>query len=349
MKCSLSFLFSFLSVLFLSAQDNQPAIDSALAARITVSGFCLCRTTVAGLEQLDKHLAEVPVEEMDLGKRCMVRNNDYINGKGYYSAAYPGMIFQQDQGTEYISKIRLTKGFRGKLPDGCFVDLDHLRLRDVFGMYPGLKDKWGSRDCSDFWSFSKDTIVFYVRIDSTKKPQYPIDEAYYLDRPVEGIDLVISCYSILHPDNQTSLFNPDQPAYFLDSIRTNAGFLTASGITPSEIAFINVLKGADAVERAGKAGANGVVDIITKKYAREHYWEYFTSKSADYRNKVPDLKTEADVVYILNGKVLEKDRESKLFAIHDDNFTGLEVTSRESLEKTYHIYGKAVGVIIKTK
>lgn len=83
------------------------------------------------------------------------------------------MIFQKDQGADYISKIRLTGGFRGKLPNGSIVDLGNLRLKDVFTMYPSLKDKWGSRDCSGFWSFSNDTIAFYVRVDTAKKPKYP--------------------------------------------------------------------------------------------------------------------------------------------------------------------------------
>lgn len=345
-------LFLFLSLIlanYANAQEAQTPIDSALAAQITVSGFCLCHTTVADLKHLDKNLEEVSVEEMDLGKRCLGSDSRFVNGKGYYSGSFPGMIFQKDPDNDYISKIRLTRGFRGKLPNGATVDMENLRLKDVLAMYPSFEDQWHSRGCSDFWSFSNDTISFYVRIDTTKKPQFPIDEAYYLSRPVDGIELAISCYDVTNPGDSVSLFPPGEPAFFLDSIRTNSGFLKESGITPTEIAFINVFKGPDAIARAGKDGANGVVDIITKSFAREHYWSYFKSKSADYSKRVPDLGTEAEVVYILNGKIIEKDKESPLFAINDSNFIRLEMIDGNTLEKKYSIVGKSIGVVIKTR
>jgi len=143
------------------------------------------------------------------------------------------------------------------------------------------------------------------------------------------------------------LFPPDEPAFFLDSIRTNSGFLKSSGIGPADIAFITVTKGSAAIARLGKDGAQGVVDIITKSFARQHYWEYFKSKSADYSNKVPDMKTEAEVIYVLNDKVIDKDQESSLFNIDDDNFIGLQVVGGDFLEKTYKIHDRRIGVIIK--
>lgn len=349
MKFAIPLLLSVFSANFLKAQDNQAGIDSALAAKITVSGFCLCHTTVGDLKHLDKNLAEVPVEEMDLGKRCISTDGRYINGKGYYSDSIPGIIFQKEDGSDYISKIRLTRGFRGKLPNGAFVDLRNMKLKDVFNLYPGFRDRWGSRDCSDFYSFSNDTIAFYVRVDSTKKPQYPVDEAYYLDRSVEGIDLVISCYGVFNAGNKFSLFPPDEPAYFLDSVRTNSGFLKASGISPAEIAFINVTKGPNAIARAGKEGANGVVDIITKSFARQQYWDYFKSRSDEYRNQISDLRTEAEVVYVLNDTALDKDQEATLFAINNNNFISLKVIGGDLLEKEYKIHGKSIGVVIKAK
>lgn len=349
MRFTIIILLSIFFADSLKAQDNKAAMDSALAAKITISGFSLCQTTVGDLRRLDKNLAEVPVEEMDLGKRCIANDGRFVNGRGYYSDSFPGMIFQKDQDADYISKIRLTRGFRGKLPNGSTIVLQDLRLKDVFTMYPGLKDKWGSRDCSDFWSFSNDTIAFYVRVDTTKKPMYPVDEAYYLDRPVDGIDVVMSCYGVFNPGDTVSLFPPDEPAFFLDSIRTNSGFLKSSGIGPADIAFITVTKGSAAIARLGKDGANGVVDIITKSFARQHYWEYFKSKSADYGNKVPDMKTEAEVIYVLNDKVIDKDQESSLFNIDDDNFIGLQVVGGDFLEKTYKIHDRRIGVIIKAR
>lgn len=346
MKFAISLTLSIFSIYSIKAQDNQATIDSALAAKITVAGFCLCHTTVADLKKMDANLAEVTVEEMDLGKKCIGQDSRYINGKGYSSEMYPGMIFQKSQDDDYISKIRLTKDFKGNLPDATPVQMDNLLLKDIIKRYPELDGKWGSRDCSDFWNFSNDTISFYVKIDPTKQPQFPIDEAYYLNKPIAGIDIMISCYSIYHRSKSNILFPPNEPLYFVDSIRVNSGVL--KNFQPTEIAYVSVYKDSNAIRIAGNDAVNGAIYIITKSFARQHYWGYFQSKSADYRNEVPDLKTEADVIYILNDKILEKDYEGTLFTINNDNFIELTVVGSKFLKKTYNILGKSIGVVIKT-
>jgi hypothetical protein len=172
----------FLALLTISLNTFcQNEIDSTLAKKITISGFCLCKSTLSDLQNLSNDFRLVDVEEMDLEKRCAgVDDSRYENGKGYYSKKYPGMIFQKDQDEDYISKIRLTKDFVGKLPDGTSINMKALLLKDFFKIYPKLDSTWSSRDCSDYWNFSNDTVSFYVKIDTTKKPQFPIDEAYYL-------------------------------------------------------------------------------------------------------------------------------------------------------------------------
>lgn len=336
----------FFSPALRSQVGSQP-IDSTLAAKITVSGFCLCRTTFGDLQRTDSNLAEVDVEEMDLGKRCSgIQDSRYINGKGYYSRSFPGMIFQKDD-EDFISKIRLTRGFKGKLPDGAPIDMDSLLLKDVMKRYPWLESKWGSRDCSDYWSFSNDTVAFYVRIDTSKHPQYPIDEAYYMNKPVAGIDVLMSCYEIYHKSETISLFGPDDPMYFLDSIRVNMGVL--KNYTPEEIAFLKVYRGKDAIAVAGKEATNGAIYFITKKFAREHYSDYFRSRSAEYSSRVPDMESEAGVGYILNGKVLKKNPESDLFLINDNNFIDLHVIDSDTLRKKYHVRDKTIGVVIRTR
>lgn len=326
---------------------SQQEIDSTLAKKITVSGFCLCKTTLTDLQKLSNDFKPVDVEEMDLGKKCISADSRYENGKGYYSEKYSGMIFQKDPEEDYISKIRLTKDFVGQLPDGTPINMKSLLLKDVLKIYPKLDSTWGSRGCSDYWNFSNDTVSFYVKIDTTKKPQFPIDEAYYLEKPIDGIDIMISCYSVYHKSDNFSLFAPDEPMYFLDSIRVNQGVL--KNYQPSEIAMVTVYKDSNAIKLGGNEAKNGLIYIITKEFARKHYYSYFKSKSNEYASTFSDEKKEEKAIYILNGKVLSSNFESDLFTIDDKNFVSLKVIDKDSLKKDYHVSGKSFGVVITTK
>jgi len=326
---------------------SQQEIDSTLAKKITVSGFCLCKTTLSDLQKLSSDFKSIDVEEMDLGRRCIGGDSRYENGKGYYSEKYPGIIFQKDPDEDYISKIRLTKDFVGQLPDGTPINMKSLLLKDVLKIYPELDSQWHSRDCSDYWTLSNDTISFYVKIDKDKKPQYPIDEAYYLEKPVDGIDIFISCYSIYHKSNGFSLVAPDEPMYFLDSIRINQGVL--KNYQPSEIAMVTVYKDSNAIKLGGGEAKNGLIYITTKTFAHDHYYNYFKSKSSEYALAFPDVKKEEKAVYILNGKVLSSNFESDLFTINDSNFVSLRIIDKDSLKKDYKVSGKSFGVVITTK
>lgn len=347
-----SFFIFLIAFIFFTTKTKQSfaqaEIDSLLANKITVSGFCLCKTTLGDLQRLNTDFKLIDVEEMDAGKNCIGEDARFINGKGYYSEKYPGMIFQKDPKENYISKIRLMKGFIGKLPGGISVDLNNLLLKDILKDYPETEFKWQSRNCSDYWTYTNDTISFYLKIDKNKKPQYPLDEAYYLNRPVDGIDILISCYGIYHKSDDFKLFSDNEPMFFVDSIRTNQSFIE-SAYKQSEIAMLNVYKGDNAIAIAGKDAKNGAIYITTKSFARDHYWDYFKSKSPGYKNKVPDLKTESKVVYILNNKVLKTNFEADLFQINDDNFVSIQVITGKQIKSDYHIAGKLIGVVITTK
>lgn len=128
-----------------------------------------------------------------------------------------------------------------------------------------------------------------------------------------------------------NLFPANEPAYFIDSIRTNAGFLEQ--YQPSVIAYVQVYKESNAIKLAGEQGRNGVIYVFTKTYIRQHYWEYLQSKSPAYRQAVPDLKTESSVDYILNGKKLKtKDQSGELYKINDNNFIELKMTGRRTVK-----------------
>lgn len=326
-----------------STYDNQ--MDTSLAKKITVSGFCLCQTTLIDLKTIDAELKEVEVEEMDMCKERFVQDSRFTNWKGYNSKKFPGIIFQKDNDNDFISKIRLTKDFNGKLPDGTPINMNTLLVSDVLKIYPTY-NTWKSRGCSDYWSLTNDTIAFFVKIDKDKKPQYPIDEAYYLNKEIDGIDLAISCYSVFNKPEKFILFPENEPMLFLDSIRINKGVLNS--YEPNEIALVSFYKDTNAIRIAGKDAKNGVMYITTKSSARNSYWNYFKLKSPDYQKLVPDMKTEAKVVYILNNKVLKSNFEGDLFNINNSNFIELSVIDNDKLKKDFYIKNKSIGVIIKT-
>ncbi len=326
---------------------KKVTIDSTLAKKISISGFCLCQTTLTDLRKSASDLKPISVEEMDIPKECFSQDTRYVNGQGFYSKQYPGLIFQkEEENSDYISKIRLTKEFVGNLPNGKHIELGNLKLKDVFLIYPELKNSWGSRGCSDYWNFSNDTISFFVRIDKNIKPQFPINKEYYLDKPVEAIDLLISCYSLFHKSKDLFTEPTNEPLFYLDSINVNSGVLNL--YQPNDIAAVTVYKDSNAIKIAGERGKFGVIYITTKNYARDRYWTYFKSKSSDYTKAVPSIKAEDNVVYILNDKILEKDFEGDLFFIDNKNFVDLKVINKKSLQENYNIVDKKFGVIIRT-
>lgn len=318
--------------------------DSAHIKKLSVNGFCLCKTSLTNLKQSLPDLRQVEVEEMDLPKKCFGQDSRYIAGTGYVSDKQAGIVFQKDPKTDYISKIRLTRQFKGNLPDGHYIDLGSLHLKDLFAIYPQLKDKWGSRGCSDYWNFSNDTISFYVKIDPEKQPQFPIDQAYYLEKPVEAVDLVMSCYGLNSDKPDIVLEDADDPLFFIDSIRVNKSAL--KDYDPSEIASVTVYKDSNAIKKMGLAEKNGLIYIETKEFAKQRYWNYFKMKSPQYAQIVPTIESNNDVQYILNKKVLKENFEGDLAAIDDSTFKGLRILTKKELMEEFGISDKRYGVVI---
>lgn len=326
--------------------STNTSIDKALARKITVSGFCLCQASVADLKKLDSELEEVPVEEMDLCKDGFVQDTRFVNSKGFSSKKYPGLIFQKSTDNDFISKIRLTKNFVGSLPDGTPINMKTLTAKDVLKIYPGV-DTWKSRGCSDYWNLSNDTLSFFVKIDKSKTPQYPVDEAYYAEKPIEGIDLVVSCYSIFERANNRYKQLGNEPVFFIDSV--NVTRIELQQYQPTDIVAITVYKDANAIRLLGEQGKYGAVYVKTKKFAKNRYWNYFKSKSPMYLRAVPTPESDSSVVYILNGKVQATNFEGDLSAIDDSNFIELAVIDKQALNKQYGIKDKEFGIIIKAR
>lgn len=96
-KIAFNFLLSFYCLTGHSQTNDQTSLlDTSLSKRITVSGFCLCQTTLPDLQKLSNDFKPTEVEEMDLPKNCYGQDSRFENGRGYYSQIFPGMIFQKD-------------------------------------------------------------------------------------------------------------------------------------------------------------------------------------------------------------------------------------------------------------
>ena len=344
-------LFSLLllpSVLCRSQENpDSLAIDKALADRITINGFCLCKSTINELKKIGGTITPVDVVEMDYPKDCFTQDSRYIYAKGFTSSQFPGMIFQKDQSYEFISKIRLTKTFMGNLPDGKKVDVKRMQLKDALNMYPNLKEKWGNRDCSTYWSFSNDTLSFFVKIDAAKVPKFPVDINYYLDKPIDGIDLTLSCFSLYEKQNNRYKQIGNDPIFFLDSV--NVTRFDLQKYQKSDMAIISVYKDADAIKLIGPQGQYGAVYYTTRRYAILKYWKFFKSISPEYAKVAEDMKAEAQIVYILNDKVLVNDFEGDLSLVDKSNLINLKVIDKKLLKKTYNIENKKYGVVINAK
>ncbi|MFT3904184.1 MAG: hypothetical protein QM727_13495 [Niabella sp.] len=347
MKSIITFIFSTLCLLTQgqaqTISDKLP-IDTALAKKITVSGFCLCQTTLTDLKNLDSELKEVDVEEMDMCKDGFVQDARFENRKGYSSKNYPGIIFQKDNDTDFISKIRLTKDFKGLLPDGTPIDMKTLTAKDVLKIYPKF-DTWRSRDRSDYWNLTNDTLSFFVKIDRERKPQYPVDEAYYSEKPIEGIDLVVSCHSIFKRANNRYKQLSKDPIFFIDSV--NVTIIELQQYQPTEIAVVTVYKDTNAIKLVGEQGQYGAIYVETKKFAKKRYWNYFKTKSSEYLRMVPTPESDSSAAYILNGKILTENFEGDLSTINDTNFIKLTVIDKQTLSKQFGIDNKPFGIIIR--
>ncbi|MDQ7961052.1 MULTISPECIES: hypothetical protein [Flavobacterium] len=182
-------LFSLLSILTVSIALSQNSENKL----INLSNIKFCDLKVSDLKKQDPNLQEIAILEMSLCPDGFVTDSRFENRKGYVSKLYPGVIFQKYNNRDLISKVRLTKEFKGNLPDGTYINMAKLSAKNVLDKYPTF-NSWTSRDCSDFLALTNNETYFYVKLDKAKKPRYPINEKYYLTKPIEGIDIIIDCY-----------------------------------------------------------------------------------------------------------------------------------------------------------
>ena len=138
----------------------------------------------------------------------------------------------------------------------------------------------------------------------------------------------------------------DNPIFFIDSVNVDNSELMKYG--PTEIAQVTVYKDKEAKDLFGEEGKDGVVYILTKKYAKSKYWQYFQSKSDDYKKLVTSPEGDTAIQYILNERILKENFEGDLFLIDDTVFKSIRVLTKDILEKEFKIFDKELGFQIRS-
>jgi hypothetical protein len=227
-----------------------------------LSKLKLCELTLVDLKQKYEDLQQVDIEEMNLCSDSFVQDGRFENRTGYKTRFYPGVIFQKYAAEiNLIAKIHLTKDFKGYLPDDIYVDLKSLKSKDIIEKYDDL-DIWTSRGCSDYLGINKEEeFYFYVKLNKSKEPRYPIDNSYYSEEYIEGIDIVSDCYSFIIEKRSNS------PLYIVDGKEVNEGVVKS--LKNDDVESIIVLKDKSAFDKYGEKGKNGVIEIYLKKKAKK--------------------------------------------------------------------------------
>ncbi|WP_212005063.1 hypothetical protein [Chitinophaga sp. HK235] len=127
--------------------------------------------------------------------------------------------------------------------------------------------------------------------------------------------------------------------YFIDSMPVP--YTALSEVLPTDIARASVMK------YTGKlaTGHNNAVYFETKQFVRNRYWLIF-SQDAGYRSIVPEPGADAQVVYILNDKVLKDNPEADLSQVNSHTFKELKVIDKAALVQQYGVKGKKYGVVV---
>ncbi len=230
---------------------------------VNLSKINFCEFSIDDLKAQDPNVKQIKLEEMDLCSDAIVQDGRFENRIGYESKLYPGVIFQKyEANNTVIAKIHLTRKFKGYLPDGNYIEVENLKATDVLKKYDSL-NSWTSRGCSDYWGIKKDDkLNFYVKIDKSKNPRYPVDQKYYSEQLIEGIDIISDCYSYFEKEKEKKK-EKQNPLYIVDEKEVTEEFIRE--LKPEDVDSINVLKDKSAIEKYGEKGKNGVIEIKLKK------------------------------------------------------------------------------------
>ncbi|PTS96181.1 hypothetical protein DBR11_19595, partial [Pedobacter sp. HMWF019] len=134
---------------------------------------------------------------------------------------------------------------------------------------------------------------------------------------------------------------------FVDSVRINPE--NFKSLNPENIAFIQVIKDKNAVDRLGEEGINGIIYIETKNFARKKLWNYLKRKSPDYTRLMPTVNSDSSFQYILNKKLLKNSYDYDLASINDVTLQEVKILDKTALKRDFGVEDKEYGVQILTE
>ena len=169
--------------------------DIRFLNKITVDSICPGYTTITDLKNRGKQLAPVKVIDMNMGDIDSL--NATLDGSSWgrnflnfgFEVNHSGLIvLQAIDSTEIIKKIKLIKGYKGKV-NNYPIEIGKTLVGDIEKAFP--KFDWSTTEASDYFYYTnKDTISFYVRKNRSLK-EFPFNEEYYRKQPVYTAEITI--------------------------------------------------------------------------------------------------------------------------------------------------------------
>jgi hypothetical protein len=179
-----------LSILSINLSSGQIVADDKLLIDKIEFGY----TTRWDIEQIIRNGEYIdnkilnPDHEQDIGKKGWVHKNGLFYPK-------KGLLFICDEDGEHISNIRFLKPYIGEFGLNTKLKIGSTELGTVFSNIDTFKV--GTTLASNYWSFSYDKYVFYIKKhDKTKyKESFNDNLEYYKNQPICIIEIDLKDYS----------------------------------------------------------------------------------------------------------------------------------------------------------
>jgi hypothetical protein len=224
---------------------------------VNLSELNICKLTIADLKKMDPDITLVAIEQKDFCRETSSEDGSPEIKFGFKSRLFPGVRFYEPKNEEIlITKIHLTKEFKGYLPDGKFVEIKIMYVSNLVNMYNRQVILTPNKCRGYFDMISDEGANFMLKIYKTNERldtgKYIIDE----QQLAQGIDIVFDCHD-------ASVETRNKTLYVVNGRETTEKEFRT--LRPDTIVSVTVLKDHDGERKYGSKGKNGVIEVILKK------------------------------------------------------------------------------------